>query len=67
MLKESASSILELTVLIYWPGRFPGITGNIGSHRNHGKFHKSHQILNQSKRNINKIYLEQIWCLKIEY
>ena len=37
-----------------WPGRLPGIAGNAGNHGNDGKFHKSHQILNQTKRNINK-------------
>ena len=32
------------------PSWFPEIAGN---HKNGGKFHKSHQILNQTKRNIN--------------
>ena len=39
-------------VQFYGPGRFPG---NAGNHKNDGKFHKSHQILNQTKRNINKL------------
>ena len=43
-----------------WPGRFPGITGNAGNHRKDGKFHKSDQILNQTKRNINKLCLGKI-------
>ena len=29
------------------PGRFPKIAGNAGNHRNDGKFHESHKILNQ--------------------
>ena len=40
-----------------WPDQFPGIAGNAGTHRNDGKFHKSHEILNQTKRNINKLCL----------
>ena len=44
----------------WWPGRFPGIARNAGTHRNDGKFHKSHQILNQTKRNINKLCLGKI-------
>ena len=31
----------------HWPGRFPGIAGNAGNQANDGKFHESHQILNQ--------------------
>ena len=31
----------------YWPGPFPGIVANAGNHGNDGKFHDSHQILNQ--------------------
>ena len=42
------------------PGRFPGIPGSAGNHGNDGKFHKSHQILNQTKRNINKLCLGKI-------
>ena len=42
------------------PGRFPGIAGNAGNHGNDGKFHKSHQILNHTKRNINKLCLGKI-------
>ena len=40
-----------------WPGRFPGIAGNAGKHKNDGKFHKSHQICNQTQRNINELCL----------
>ena len=40
-----------ITATNIWPGRFPGITGNAGNHREHGKLHKSNQILRQSKRN----------------
>ena len=39
------------------PGRFPGNAGNRG---NDGKFHKSHQILKQTKRCINKSCLGKI-------
>ena len=42
------------------PGRFPEIFGNTGNYRNDDKFHKSHQILNQTKRNINKLCLRKI-------
>ena len=42
------------------PGRFPGIAGNTGNHRNDGKFHESHKILNQIYRNINKLCLGKI-------
>ena len=43
-----------------WPGRFPGIAGNAGNHGNGRKFHKSYQILNQTKRYINKLCLGKI-------
>ena len=39
------------------PGQFPGIAGN---HGNDGKFHQSHQIPYQTKRNINKLCLGKI-------
>ena len=42
------------------PGRFPGIAGNARNHRNDGKFHESHKILNQIQRNINKLCLGKI-------
>ena len=38
------------------PGRFPRIGGNAGNHGNDEKFHESHQIYNQIKRNINKLF-----------
>ena len=37
---------------------------NAGSHRMDRKFHKSQQILNQIKRNINKLCLGKISCQK---
>ena len=43
-----------------WPDQFPGIAGNAGNHGNDGKFHKRHQILSQTKRNINKLCLRKI-------
>ena len=42
------------------PGRFPGIVGNARNYGNDLKFHKSHQILSQTKRNINKLCLRKI-------
>ena len=41
------------------PGRFPGIVGNAGNHGNDRKYHKSHQMLNQTKRNINELCSEK--------
>ena len=43
------------------PGQFPR---NAGNHGNDRKFHKSHQILNQIKRNINELCLGKISCQK---
>ena len=43
-----------------WPDQFPGIAGNAGNHGNDGNFHKRHQILSQTKRNINKLCLRKI-------
>ena len=37
----------------------PRIARNAGNHESGGKFHKSHQILNQIKRNINKLWLRK--------
>ena len=45
---------------LLWPGWFPGIAGNAGNQWNDRKFHKSHQILNQTKRYINKLCLGKI-------
>ena len=42
------------------PGRFPGITGNARNNGKNGKLHKSHQILNQTTRNIKKLCLGKI-------
>ena len=42
------------------PGRFSGIVGNAENHGKDGKFHKSDQILKQTKRNINKLCLGKI-------
>ena len=41
-------------------GQFLGIARNARNHGNDRKFHKSHQILNQTKRYINKLYLGKI-------
>ena len=41
-------------------GQFPGIDRNAGNNGKDGKFHKSDQILDQTKRNINKLCLEKI-------
>ena len=49
-----------ITATNIWPGRFPRITGNAGNHREDGKLHKSNQIINQSKRNTNKLCLGKI-------
>ena len=35
-------------------------TGSAGNDGNDGKFQKSHQTLNRTKRNINKLCLEKI-------
>ena len=42
------------------PGRFPRIAGNAGNNGKDKKFHKSDQILDQTKRNINKLCLGKI-------
>ena len=47
-------------VIIFRPGRFPRIAGNSRNHGKDQKFHKSDQILNQTKRNINKLCLGKI-------
>ena len=39
---------------------FPGIAGNDGNHGNDRKFQKSYQILNQTKRYINKLCFGKI-------
>ena len=52
--------IQEYNSVMCGPGRFPGIAGHAGNHENDGKFHKSHQILNQTKRCINKLCLGKI-------
>ena len=41
-------------------GQFPTIAGNAGNNGKDGKFHKSDQILDQTKRNINKLCLGKI-------
>ena len=41
-------------------GQFPGIGGNPRNNGKDGKFHKSDQILDQTKRNINKLCLGKI-------
>ena len=57
--REILVDIFHQKQFFYWPGRFPGIR-NAGNHGNDGKFHKSHQILNQTKRYINKLCLGKI-------
>ena len=42
------------------PGRFPEMAGNAGNHGNDKKLHKSHQKLNKTKRNINKLCLGKV-------
>ena len=42
------------------PVRFPGIAGNAGNHGKDGKFHKSDQVHNHTKRNINKLFLGKV-------
>ena len=44
-------------ILLVGPGRFSGIARNHGNDEN---FHKSHQMLNQTKRYINKSCLGKI-------
>ena len=39
---------------------FGKVIRNAGNHGNDGKFHKCDQILNQAKRNINKLCLAKI-------
>ena len=46
------------------PGRFSGIAGNAGNNGKDGKYHKSDQILDQTKRNINKLCLGKILLRK---
>ena len=53
------TKIYKLSIL-KWPGWFPKIAGKAGNHGNDGKFHENHQILNQSKRCINKLCLGNI-------
>ena len=45
---------------ILQPGWFPGIAGNTRNHGNDGKFHKSQQILNQTRTYINILCLGKI-------
>ena len=40
-------------------GQFPRIAGNVRNHGNKRKFYKSHQILNQTKWNLNKLGFEK--------
>ena len=42
------------------PGRFPGMASNSGNHGKDEKLYKSDQMLNQTKRNINKLCLGKI-------
>ena len=50
----------SLNIEKWRPGQFYRIVGNAGNHGHDGKFHKNHQILNQTKRYVNKLCLEKI-------
>ena len=52
--------IYKRHISVAGPGQFLGIDRNARNHGNDRKFHKSHQILNQTKRYINKLYLGKI-------
>ena len=56
MLKMLTADDIEET----WPGQFPRMAGDARNCRKDGKFHKSDQMLNQAKRNINKLCLRKI-------
>ena len=45
---------------LYMARSIPRIAGNARNHGNDEKFHKSHQILNKTKRYINKLCLGKI-------
>ena len=44
------------------PVRFIGIAEKAGNHRNDRKFRKSHQLLNQTKRDITRLCLRKVSC-----
>ena len=50
---------------LYMARSIPRIAGNARNHGNDEKFHKSHQILNKTKRYINKLCLGKLSCYKI--
>ena len=62
MVQSSYSCNVEkvLKNIYFGPGRFPGIAGNDGNHGSNRKFYKTHQTLNQTKRDINKLCLGKI-------
>ena len=70
MLKNKRIFSLVMSEVIYafslmtGPGWFPEIAGNPRNHGNDQKFHKSHQILNQTKRSIKKLCLGKISLLE---
>ena len=51
---------LHVLTVVFCPGQFHGIAGNVGNHGNDKKLNKSHQILNPTKRNIKKLCLPKI-------
>ena len=53
------------TVPLSRSGRLPGIAGNAENDGNDGKVHRSHQILNQIFRHINKLCLGKISRQKV--
>ena len=50
--------------LVFRPGRFTRIARNAGNYGKDRKSHNSDQILNQTKRNINKLCLGKILLQK---
>ena len=55
LLKTHLQKAFELRL-----SQFPGIAGNSGNNAKDGKFHKSDQILDQTRRNINKLCLGKL-------
>ena len=47
------------------PRQFTRIAGNAGNHGKDGKFHESHQILNQTKGNTNRLCLRKVSRQKV--
>ena len=49
--------IADVSRALTRPGRFPEIAGSSETHGNDRKFHKSYEIINQTKIKINKLCL----------